>query len=197
MFQSSYPDRPEVIDFVNENETEKENMDILLLRKSHQPIIDRLLYFTSSDSEERKKIYTDLFIETWERIPETDRSQILDNLEFILCKRVEDIWNNGTPACALLCKISLRSFIVFDPFVDTLKHDTKIHILAHELAHVYYNHPRIGSEKGSVKEIEYIENEAEPQAYSLVEERWRIFPHKDDIIRLKGYKKYVNTANKP
>jgi len=172
-------------------------MDTQLLRESHQPIIDRLLYFTNSDSEERKNIYSDLFIETWERIPETDRSQILDNLEFILCKRVEDIWNNGTPACALLCKISLRSFIVFDPFVDNLKRETKIHILAHELAHVYYNHPRIGSEKGSVKEIEYIENEAEPQAYFLVEERWKIFPHKDDLVRLKGYKKYINKADNP
>ncbi|MBN1618483.1 hypothetical protein JW887_04020 [Candidatus Dojkabacteria bacterium] len=170
-------------------------MDTLLLRKSHQPIIDRLLYFANGDSDERRKVYEDLFLETWERIPKTDHDQILENLEFVLCKRVDDFWNNGTPACALLCKISLRSFVVFDPFVDSLKHVTKIHILAHELAHVYYNHPRIGYEKGTEKEIEFIEKEAEPQAYSLTEERWNIFPHKDDIARLKGYKKYVETAN--
>jgi hypothetical protein len=166
-------------------------MDVLLLRKSHQPIIDRLLYFSNGDSEERRKIYEDLFLETWDRIPQTDCVQILENLEFVLCKRVDDFWNNSTPACALLCKISLRCFIIFDPFVALLNHETKIHILAHELAHVFYNHPRKGFEKGAGLEKLFIEKEAEPQAYDLTEVKWKIFPHPDDIPQLRGYKKYI------
>jgi hypothetical protein len=167
-------------------------MDIQNLRKLHQPIMDHLLYFANDDSPERRRFYEDLFVEVWDHIPELDRKEILKNLEFILCKRVVDLWNKDTPACALLNKISLRSFIVFDPFSNFIEHETKVHILAHEFAHIFYNHPLNGSLKSNSvdEEKKYIEEEAEPQAYELTE-IWGFPPHPDDIHQLLGYKKFV------
>lgn len=166
-------------------------MDTSNLRKLHQPTMDRLLYFANDDLPERRKVYEDLFLEVWERIPQIDREKILENLEFILCKKVVDFWHNATPACALLNKISLRSFMVFDPFCDFLEHETNVHILAHEFAHVFYNHPFNGSLKSNLdEEKKYIKDEAEPQAYALTE-KWEIFPHPNDIHKLSGYKKFV------
>ncbi len=166
-------------------------MDTSNLRKLYQPTMDRLLYFANDDLPERRKIYEDLFLETWDRIPAVDREKIIQNLEFILCKKVVDFWNNSTPACALLNKISLRSFVIFDPFSNFLEHETKIHILAHEFAHVFYNHPLNGSLKPNPdSEKKYIDEEAEPQAYALTE-IWGIYPHPDDIRQLSDYKKFV------
>jgi len=165
-------------------------MDILKIRRLHLPTMDRLLYFSNDDLAERRKVYEDLFLETWERIPQNDRDKILENLEFILCKKVDDFWQQNTPACALLCKISLRCFVIFNPFFDSIERETKVHILAHEFAHVFYNHPRTGFKLGSDKEKKYIEEEAEPQAYALTE-KWKFFPHPENIHNLLCYKKFV------
>jgi hypothetical protein len=152
-------------------------------------LANRLLYFSSDDSSERRKIYEDLFLRTWVNIPQDSHEKILQNLDFILCKSVKDIWQNETPACALLNRINLRCFVVFDPFSGFLKEETKIHILAHEFSHVFYNHPMIGFQQYG-EEKKYIDELAEPEAYALTQ-KWGILPHPDDIGKLSGYKKYI------
>ncbi len=153
-------------------------------------VFERLLYFSNNYSETHQQYCKKIIIETWSYIPTADKTQIENNLEFIICKRVEDIWRNETPACTLLCNISQRCFIIFDPFFSDLKRETIVHILAHELAHVFYNHPKLGYKKELKDEIIYIEKQAEPQAYELTLKKWNIFPHQDDINRLAGYQKY-------
>jgi hypothetical protein len=165
-------------------------MDITEIRKLHLPVINNLLYFSNDDSSERKRVYEDIFVKTWDNIPPEDRNKILENLDFILCKQVNDLWHNDTPACALFNKINHRCFVIFNPFSTFIENETKIHILAHELSHVYYNHPRIGFELGSDNEKSFIKETAEPEAYALTE-KWKIIPHTDDINKLPGYRKYV------
>jgi hypothetical protein len=165
-------------------------MDMSEIRKLHLSTINHLLYFSNDDSVELRKIYEDLFVETWNSVPQDSRGKILENLDFILCKKVDDLWQQGTPACALLNRINLRCFVIFHPFSEIIEHETKVHILAHELAHVYYNHPRIGFEQGCDKEKKYIEEEAEPQAYAITE-KWKICPHPNDIRNLPSYRRFV------
>jgi hypothetical protein len=119
------------------------------MQYNNQPFqeIENLLYFSNKYSEHQKKYCTELLRSTWEIIPTDDQIQIERNLEFIICKQVEDCWRNDTPACTLFSKISQRNFIIFNPFSGDLKIETYIHILAHEFAHVLYDHPKIGSKK--------------------------------------------------
>ncbi len=165
-------------------------MVIMEIRKLYLPVMNNLLYFSNDDSAERKRVYKDLFVETWDSIPKDSRDKILENLDFILCKQVNDLWQSDTPACALLNKINLRCFVIFNPFSNFIEHKTKIHILAHEFSHVYYNHPRIGFELGIDKEKKFVEETAEPQAYALTE-KWKILPHPDDIQKILSYRKFV------
>ena len=169
-------------------------MDEKSLRRLYQTKMDGLLYFANDDSCERREIYENIFLETWRRIPYYYRKKILGNLEFILCKSVIDTWRQNTPACTLVSGISRLCFVIFNPFADIFKADTRVHILAHELAHVYYRHPckglEIRDESGLKGEKAYIDNVAEPQAYTLGK-KWRILPHPDDIHMLSAYRKYV------
>ena len=89
--------------------------------------------------------------------------------------------------------------MIFNPFAEIIKPDTRVHILAHELAHVYYRHPctglQIRDESGLEEEKIYKDNVAEPQAYALGE-KWKIFPHPDDVPLLGDYRKYVLKESK-
>lgn len=167
-------------------------MDIAKLHKLHGPTMNGLLFFSNDASEERRITYEELFLETWDRIPEDNRVTILKNLEFILCKKVDDPFDphQNTPACILYSRISRRCFVIYNPVIGFLKHETRVHILAHELAHAFYNHPFVGFKLGCEKEKKYTEEEAEPQAYSLTEE-WKFIPHSDDISKLRSYRNFV------
>jgi hypothetical protein len=169
-------------------------MDEKRLRRLYHTKMNDLLYFANDDSYVRRKIYENIFLETWGHIPYPYRKKILGNLEFILCKCVIDKPRPNTPACTLFSRISQLCFVIFNPFAEIFKPDTRVHILAHELTHVYYRHPNKGfkivDESGMEEEKVYIDNVAEPQAYALGE-KWRILPHPDDIHMLRGYKKYV------
>lgn len=152
--------------------------------------VNHLLFFSINDSEERKEFCKNIFMETWYLIPEDYKGKILTNLDFIIFKNVEDFYHDDTPGCALLNKINFRCFVIFNPFINLIERETKIHILAHELAHVYYNHPFHGFNKGS-EEKTYINEIAEAQAYDLTENIWKILPNPDDICKLPKYKQYV------
>ena len=156
-----------------------------------QDLMNDVLFFANSDNADRRKRFEDVFCETWELIPLEYRQDILDHLEFILCKNVEDAYQNGTPACCHICSISLKSFIIWNPYIGFLEQKTQVHVLAHELCHVYYNHPYTGfCFNDRKKEKVFIDTEAEPQAYKLTVD-WGILPDEEDIFKLRGWRKYV------
>jgi hypothetical protein len=158
------------------------------LRILYRDLISKFLFFDLSTADEIKKEVENLFVETWDCIPSTDRNQIQANLEFIVCKDVVD-GINQTPGIAQPLKNGY-CFIVFNPFFRELRWETRIHILAHELSHIYYKHPVKGEKMCVSQEKVFIETIAEPEAYKLTE-KWGIKPHPDDVQRLRGYKKYV------
>ena len=170
-----------------------DNNTLELLRKLYADDSSRWLYFAINHSDEYKQRIGDLFIETWSQVPEEFKERIIINLEFIICKNVEEYVNTGnTPGCTLLNKINRRCFIIFNPYPALCRHQTNVHFLAHELAHAYYNHPEIGAEYGSrEEELKFVEEIAEPEAYKLVESIWKIYPDPDDIYKLSQYQKYI------
>jgi len=160
------------------------------LRHKYEEITDRLLYFSSNQSEEYKYKFINLFIETWDQLPETDQKLILINLEFIVFKRVEEFINtHDTVGVTNFNRTSQRSFIIINPFQISFKHKTHIYFLAHELAHAYFNHPRTGNSLRCInKENDFVEKEAEPQAIEHVIKSWKILPDPEDRGKLKEFR---------
>ena len=162
--------------------------------KSDRDTMDELLFFPNNIDCDDKEKYENIFLETWKRIPQKFQETILGNLEFILCKRVEDWLNsdfyNPTRGIASLSTVSNRCFIVFNPFPFFSNQETHIHFLSHELAHIYYNHPKDSTKVESTLS-DYEKEEREKDAFILPAEEWGIHPHQDDIPKLYMYRKYV------
>ena len=146
-------------------------MRTLRIREAYLSTMDRLLFFYNDDPHYTKEC-EDIFLNTWDSIPQNARDKISENLDFIWFNPIEDFLKK-TPAYTLLNEISHHCIVVFDPFFDFLKLEKKVHILAHELAHVFYNHPLIGFKLGPDKEKKYKEEIAEPEANALTQ-KWRI-----------------------
>lgn len=135
-------------------------------------IADHILYFNNAYSEEVKEKANLIFCEVWEKIPADDREKLETFLEYILVKPVNDSFNYNTAAITHKSTTQpwCKSWIMWYPFCNDLKKESIAFLLAHELAHVFFQHPQNKTNK----------EEAEYEANNYVLSKWKIKPSIDD-----------------
>jgi hypothetical protein len=127
-----------------------------------------LLYFNVSVALEIKNGTYSLFCDTWERIPSEDQQVIEEHLEFIVIKPINDPLHPDTVAFTRKSPTqpTWTSWMMWYPlFPIANKKELNMFCLAHELAHVYLQHPQRGNQVTTQAENEF-KRKAEDEAHS-------------------------------
>jgi hypothetical protein len=138
-------------------------------------ITKQLMYFSDSLSLEIKNGAYDVFCEVWRKISENDQRIILEHLEFILVKPINDPLYPNTAAFARVSPTQpfSASWIMWYPLLPlSLKKEFNVFCLAHELAHVYLEHPQRG-ERMIEEAKRKFKSEAEDETSKLIS-KWGI-----------------------
>lgn len=138
-------------------------------------VAQQLMYFSDQLSPEIKNGAHDIFSEVWRNIPENDQKIILEHLEFILVKPINDPLYPNTVAFARVSPTQpfSASWIMWYPlFPLNLKKEFNVFCLAHELAHVCLKHPQRGEHMTEEAKRNF-KSEAEEETNKLVS-KWGI-----------------------
>lgn len=141
---------------------------------STEQIMKGLVFYNDLLTQEEKRYFNSLIQETWEKIPHVHQSKLLNSLEFIIIKPIEDPLYPGTVALTRKsATMPLKNWIIWNPFsIRSLQDQSKIFLLAHEFAHSYLQHPQ--------KEVN--KNIAEDEANHQTISNWHITPSENDRV---------------
>lgn len=145
----------------------------------------RFLYFNEPTTQEYKDNLYKLFCDTWDNIPAEDQKIIENSLGFIITKPIIDQLNPSTVGFTHLCPPRM-SWIIWDPFFLGLHMESLRFLLAHELAHVFLQHPQKGSEMSREDENKWALDTAEPEAVYQTLKVWHFMPSLDDKEMFKS-----------
>ena len=143
--------------------------------------VNNFLYFNDSTLPEIKDNAISFFSEIWEKLPDLNQQKIVEQLEFILIKPVNDSRYPNTVALTRTSPTqpTCLSWIMWYPFSSFFHKESIMFVLAHELAHVYLLHPQRGylMNRDEEEKFKYI---ADEEANEQTLGKWKIKPSLED-----------------